>query len=88
MAEHYTRNTVRADAWCAPCGKITPHRIDGVKRGPCLICTGKLEQRREAYEERAAIKEFCGNMTRAQAEQEAKEEIYGQKAERQEGLKF
>jgi len=37
----------------------------------------QLEIRRDEYEERAGIKEFCGNMPRVQAEQEAREEVYG-----------
>lgn len=41
--QHYTRNTVEASAWCDKCGRNTPHRIDGVKKGPCLTCLGKLE---------------------------------------------
>jgi hypothetical protein len=38
MAEHFTRNTVEASCWCNKCGKPTMHRIDGVKRGPCMVC--------------------------------------------------
>ena len=38
MTQHYTRNTVSAMAWCGKCGRQTEHRIDGVKRGPCLEC--------------------------------------------------
>ena len=39
--QHYTRNTVSASAWCTKCGKPTMHRVDGVKRGPCMICMEK-----------------------------------------------
>jgi hypothetical protein len=35
------------------------------------------DQLREEYEERAAIKEFCGNLPREQAEREARKEVYG-----------
>jgi hypothetical protein len=38
MPEHFTRNTVMASVWCSKCGKPTMHRIDGVKRGPCMVC--------------------------------------------------
>jgi hypothetical protein len=38
MTQHYTRNTVEAEAWCRKCSKFTMHRIDGVKLGPCLKC--------------------------------------------------
>lgn len=77
MGEHYTRNTVSAEAWCLKCGKRTQHRIDGVRLGPCLDCIAELDRQREEFEERAAIKEFLGNMPREQAEREAREEVYG-----------
>jgi DNA-directed RNA polymerase subunit RPC12/RpoP len=41
MPEHFTRNTVSASYWCSKCGKPTMHRVDGVKRGPCLDCLTK-----------------------------------------------
>lgn len=75
--QHYTRNTVSADAYCKKCKKRTQHRVDGVRLGPCLTCIEQLELRHEAFEERAAIKEFQGNMPREQAEREAREEVYG-----------
>jgi ribosomal protein L44E len=34
--EHYTRNTESAWEWCNKCQRLTEHRVDGVKRGPCL----------------------------------------------------
>lgn len=43
MPEHFTRNTVEASVWCGKCGRDTMHRIDGVKRGPCLDCIKLLE---------------------------------------------
>jgi hypothetical protein len=36
MAEHYTRNTLTATAWCAKCHRNTEHRVDDGRRGPCL----------------------------------------------------
>lgn len=36
MAEHYTRNTLTATAWCTKCGRNTEHRIDNGRKGPCL----------------------------------------------------
>ena len=77
MPQHYTRSTVSAAAWCPACQKQTQHRIDDRRIGPCLQCVKQLEIRRDEYEERAGIKEFCGNMPRVQAEQEAREEVYG-----------
>lgn len=51
MSEHYTRNTVSAACYCAKCGKQTQHRIDGVRKGPCLECIARLERdHREAPE--------------------------------------
>ena len=49
MSEHFTRNTVSAALWCAKCQRQTQHRIDGVRRGPCLDCIARLEaQHQEA----------------------------------------
>jgi hypothetical protein len=42
MPEHFTRNTVEASFWCSKCAKMTMHRVDGVKRGPCLVCMERL----------------------------------------------
>jgi hypothetical protein len=44
MSEHFTRNTVSASCYCSKCGKTTQHRIDGVRKGPCLECIAKLEK--------------------------------------------
>lgn len=41
MGQHYTRNTVETSEWCKKCGKMTMHRVDGVKLGPCLTCLHK-----------------------------------------------
>lgn len=49
MGEHYTRNTVEASAWCGKCNGYTQHRIDGVRKGPCLKCIAKLDK---AHDER------------------------------------
>lgn len=42
MSEHYTKNTVEVSVYCAKCGKDTEHRVDGGRRGPCLVCLRKL----------------------------------------------
>ena len=75
--QHFTRNTVASEAWCPRCRKPTMHRVDGVKLGPCLECIKRAEILHEAFEERAAIKEFCGNMPREMAEREARREVFG-----------
>ena len=36
MTEHYTRNTEEATAWCARCQRMTQHRVDGGRKGPCI----------------------------------------------------
>lgn len=36
MGEHYTRNTETVTAWCDKCRRVTEHRVDGGRRGPCL----------------------------------------------------
>jgi hypothetical protein len=38
VAEHYTKSTVSATAWCKKCGGFKSHRIDGGRVGPCLTC--------------------------------------------------
>lgn len=43
MTEHFTKNTVSADLWCAKCMKVTAHRIDHGRKGPCLTCIEKLD---------------------------------------------
>lgn len=50
MPEHFTRNTVSAALWCAKCRKQTQHRIDGVKKGPCLDCIAELERKAKISE--------------------------------------
>jgi ribosomal protein L44E len=56
MTQHYTRNTVSVSAYCSKCAKNTQHRVDGVRKGPCLECIrkrdlevaqGKAEQERQ-----------------------------------------
>lgn len=44
MSEHYTRNTVSAEAWCAKCQKRTQHRVHDRRIGPCLVCIERLER--------------------------------------------
>lgn len=48
MTKHFTRNTVSAEFYCGKCGKMTQHRIDDVKKGPCLECIARLEREHEA----------------------------------------
>lgn len=43
MPEHYTKNTVSATVWCNVCVRATEHRVDDGRRGPCMVCLGKLE---------------------------------------------
>lgn len=43
MPEHFTRNTVSAQFYCGRCKKVTPHRIDDRRKGPCLSCIARLE---------------------------------------------
>jgi hypothetical protein len=44
MSEHYTKSTMQVSVWCNPCGKMTMHRVDDGRRGPCLECLKKLDQ--------------------------------------------
>lgn len=41
MPEHYTKNTLECTAWCSTCQRMTQHRVDGGRRGPCLECANK-----------------------------------------------
>ena len=50
MTEHYTRRTVSAAAWCPKCKKQTQHRIDGVRKGPCLECIAKYDAEKSAID--------------------------------------
>lgn len=43
MSEHFTRNTVSAQKYCGKCGKVTDHRIDDRRFGPCLACIARLD---------------------------------------------
>ena len=36
MPEHFTKNTLGCTAWCARCDRMTQHRVDGGRRGPCI----------------------------------------------------
>lgn len=51
MAEHYTRNTVSATAWCSKCQKRTMHRVDDRRISICLECADKLERDHESRKE-------------------------------------
>lgn len=48
MTQHFTRNTVSAPFHCGKCGKVTQHRIDDRRKGPCLECIAKLEALHDA----------------------------------------
>ena len=48
MSEHFTKNTVSSAAYCGKCGKVTQHRIDKGRKGPCLNCIARLEAQHEA----------------------------------------
>jgi hypothetical protein len=42
MPEHYTKNTRACRVWCNRCCRITRHRVDGGRRGPCLEHVAQL----------------------------------------------
>ena len=58
MTEHFTRSTVSATFYCSKCGKMTQHRIDKGRKGPCLGCIARLDAQHEkaAAEDRAKQK--------------------------------
>jgi hypothetical protein len=43
MTQHYTRNTVSAAHFCPKCGRVTQHRIDDRRKGPCLECMKRYD---------------------------------------------
>ena len=47
MTQHFTRNTVSAAFHCGKCGKVTQHRIDSGRKGPCLECIARLQEQHE-----------------------------------------
>ena len=72
--------------WCIVTTKsLQPLLMGGCVMGRCSrvrqVVTeqyrGPMESLSELYEERAAIKQYDGNMSKQQAEQEAAKEIYG-----------
>jgi hypothetical protein len=36
MSEHYPKSTIETTAYCKPCQRMTTHRVDGGRLGPCL----------------------------------------------------
>lgn len=52
MSEHFTRSTVEASAWCGKCQKQTMHRIDDRRKGPCLECIARLDEKHDQNQAR------------------------------------
>jgi len=63
MTHHFTRNTVSAEFYCPKCRKRTQHRIDGVRKGPCLECVEKLDAARELELRRVKQPNLFGEST-------------------------
>lgn len=42
MPEHFTKRTVSAAYYCGKCSKVTMHRVDEGRKGPCLECIDRL----------------------------------------------
>ena len=66
MPEHYTKNTLECTAWCNKCEKMTQHRVDTGRRGPCIPCMAK----READNQVERIKKGLAEEQRKEAERE------------------
>ena len=47
MPEHYRRGTESTLAWCRRCGRLTKHRVDDVKLGPCLEHEAQAETQKQ-----------------------------------------
>jgi len=56
MPVHYTKNTLECTVWCAKCRRMTQHRVDGGRQGPCLECKPsgmtKAQEKRKISEEK------------------------------------
>lgn len=50
MPEHYTKNTLEATVWCNKCNRMTQHRVDGGRRGPCLEHEAPMYNRKQEKE--------------------------------------
>jgi hypothetical protein len=49
MSEHFSKQVVKASAWCGQCHRFTLHAISNGNKGPCEVCLsdGKLHPRPE-----------------------------------------
>ncbi len=56
MPEHWTRNTLEVTAYCNKCEAMTQHRVDGGRRGPCLPCMVRQEERIKVQRIREGLK--------------------------------
>jgi len=61
MGEHYTKNCEGDTTWCAKCQRMTLHRVDSGRLGPCIDPKHPVpketrkQQKRRADEEKARI---------------------------------
>lgn len=55
MAQHFTRATVSAQFYCGKCNRVTSHRIDDRRKGPCLECIARLEREHEEAAQSAIL---------------------------------
>jgi len=51
MTQHFTRTTVSADFHCSKCKRVTQHRIDDGRKGPCLECIARLDELYKRHKE-------------------------------------
>lgn len=61
MPEHYTKNTLECTAWCKKCDRMTQHRVDGGRRGPCIdpqhpVAGAKQDEARRRRQEKESAK--------------------------------
>jgi ribosomal protein L44E len=50
LKEHFSRNTQSASLWCQKHRRYTMHRVDDVRKGPCLECVAELERQHRISE--------------------------------------
>ena len=68
MGQHYTTRTLSASAHCNRCGKMTQHRVDKGRMGPCIPCMDRAAQESAARREPPAVQEQLFRRMTGQAE--------------------
>ena len=61
--QHFTRDTTQVKAYCRVCGRLTMHRVDDRRLGPCLEhAAPAMSKRQERLLERLAAEREQGEL--------------------------